>query len=87
MLDTTLLDTGILEAVAMSPSVQGTVVLLLISIALQWYMNQPPRPKFPEAELDETDWHGSLMKAKTKVCYALKPRSLSLPLSPVLICT
>lgn len=66
MLDTTLLDTGVLEAVATSASVQATVFLLLISFALQWYMNQPPRPKFPEAELDEKEWHGSLMKAKQK---------------------
>lgn len=68
MLDTTVLDIGLLEAVVRSPSVQGTVALLLISFVLRWYMSQPPRPKFPEAELDESDWHGSLMRAKTKVC-------------------
>ena len=67
MIDTTVLDVGVLEAVVRSPSVQATVALLFISFALQWYMSQPPKPKFPAAELDESDWHGSLMRAKTKV--------------------
>jgi hypothetical protein len=57
-----------LEAFAASPSVQTALVLVLVSIAVRRYVGLPPRPKFPEAELDKSDWHGSFMKAKAKVC-------------------
>lgn len=62
-----MLDVQVLETLATSPTVQTTVALLLFSIVVQWYFNLPPNPKFPEADLDEGDWHGSLMKAKSKV--------------------
>jgi gliotoxin biosynthesis cytochrome P450 monooxygenase len=63
-----MLDNRSLEALITSPGVQATVALLLFSFVLQWYFSLPPAPKFPKADLDEKDWHGSLEKAKAKVC-------------------
>ncbi|KAF4469441.1 Cytochrome P450 [Fusarium albosuccineum] len=54
------------EALASNPSFQATLALVLVSVVVRWYFSQPPNPKFPKADLDESDWHGSLMKAKTK---------------------
>lgn len=62
-----MLDSQVLDRLAASPSAQATIVLVAVALIVQWYFNLPPNPKFPKAELDETDWHGSLMKAKSKV--------------------
>lgn len=62
-----MLDSQVLNRVAASPAAQATVILLVVALVVQWYFSLPPSPKFPKAELDETDWHGSLMKAKSKV--------------------
>ncbi|RYP86000.1 hypothetical protein DL769_000863 [Monosporascus sp. CRB-8-3] len=50
----------------MSVTTIATVVFILISFGIRWYLNIPPKAKFPRAELDPDDWHGSLMKAKAK---------------------
>jgi len=62
-----MLDSRALEKLAASPSIQATLALLAFAFVVQWYFNLPPAPNFPKAELDEKDWHGSLMKAKSKV--------------------
>lgn len=61
----------IVEALIASPSIQAAVVLVFISFAIRWYISLPPSPKFPKAELDDSDWHGSFLRAKIKVtlCY------------------
>jgi len=68
-----MLDTRAFETLAASPSLPATVVLLLFVLAIQWYFSLPPRPKFPRAELDEKDWHGSFEKAKSKVRHRAEP--------------
>lgn len=62
-----MLDSQVLTKLAASPAAQATLILLVVALVVQWYFSLPPSPKFPKAELDETDWHGSLMKAKSKV--------------------
>ena len=62
-----MLDTHTLKTLAASPSIQATAALLFFSFVLQWYFSLPPKPKFPRADLDEKDWHGSLERAKSKV--------------------
>lgn len=62
-----MLDSQVLNRLAASPAAQATLILLVVALVVQWYFSLPPSPKFPKAELDETDWHGSLMKAKSKV--------------------
>lgn len=52
------------------PTIAGGI-LMLIFLAIKWYLNQPPKAKFPRAELDPTNWHDSLMRAKTKVSLSL----------------
>ncbi|CAN8102035.1 unnamed protein product [Discula destructiva] len=61
-----MLDLRTLETIAASPSTQATFALIVIAFAVQWYFSLPPAPKFPVADLDENDWPGSLMKAKSK---------------------
>jgi hypothetical protein len=67
-----MLDSRALETLAASPSIQATLALLVVGFVVQWYFSLPPAPKFPKADLDEKDWHGSLMKAKSKVCFTCK---------------
>jgi hypothetical protein len=67
-----MLGSSTFETFAASPSIQATVALLFLGFVVQWYFSLPPAPKFPKAELDEKDWHGSLMKAKSKVCYCTR---------------
>jgi hypothetical protein len=62
-----MLDTLAVRTLAVSPSIKLTLALVLFSFVMKWYFSLPLRPNFPEAELDERDWHGSLMRAKTKV--------------------
>lgn len=62
-----MLDYDTLAGLAASPAVHATLALLFVAFLVQWYFSLPPAPKFPEAELDPDDWHGSLMRAKTKV--------------------
>lgn len=62
-----MLDIYGLEDYGKSPTVIATAALVLISIAVQWYLNLAPKSKFPVAKLDQKDWHGSLMRAKSKV--------------------
>lgn len=62
-----MLESQVLDRVAASPAAQATVILVVVALVVQWYFSLPPSPKFPTAELDETDWHGSLMNAKSKV--------------------
>lgn len=62
-----MLDTLGLEALAASPSIQITFAFVLVTFGVKSYLSLPPRPKFPEAELDDRDWHGSLRRAKAKV--------------------
>ncbi len=58
-----------------SPIILGLVILALIAYSTAVKRQRQPKLDFPSAEIDESDWHGSLMRAKTKVCYAL-PQSL-----------
>jgi hypothetical protein len=51
----------------MSTSTFASVVFILLCFGIRWYLNIPPKPKFPRAELDPNNWHDSLMKAKAKV--------------------
>ena len=62
-----MLDIPKFQTFVVSPHVLAILALLLFVCGGKWYLNLPPKPKFPIAELDEDDWHGSLMRAKTKV--------------------
>lgn len=64
-----MLDLRAVEKLTDSPQVQATLVLVAIALLVQWYFSIPPKPKFPKAELDTKDWHGSFMKARSKVCH------------------
>lgn len=62
-----MVDMYLIQTLATSFTLQATIALLLLSCAVQWYFSLPPKPRFPEAELDQRDWHGSLYRAKSKV--------------------
>jgi hypothetical protein len=51
----------------MSAPTIATVLFILVSLAIRWYLSISPKAKFPLAELDLNNWHDSLMKAKAKV--------------------